>query len=712
MFRISAFLAATILVCASAQAAPPATTTMTVTNATGTLGLSGATVTGPATFTNGIPNGTFSATVSITSITGSNVTVPFTVKSTADQTSVLSGSITLPASLLLGGGTGTGSATTSGGTGTYAGDTYSFPTLAGTGSLSGTTITLSFSGAGTLTTGGGGGGTTTSTPAITHVWDSASNSNNIAQGSIFIVKGANLCPSGTTFYNVPRPTVGTDGVKITFTPTSGGSGTDALLWYEYNPSGTCQLAGILPSSIATGNYNVTVTNGSVSAPVATTVVASKFTLFTQDNSGSGLATIQNFVSATEYDLNRFTSGSISGTPISPAHPGQAMIAYGTGMGPLAGGDNSPSPAYDFSTHGVTVQAIVGGMTLPVAYAGRAGYAGEDQVNFTLPANVPTGCAVSLQISVDGKLSNSTFIAIAPDANSNACVAPNFTTSQLQALDNGGTFTVGSLVIDSFSETISGVSGTFASIGGGFIKYSGFQFATFASTGTSSTNTQGACTVTTATSSGSSVVSPPAYTWLDAGNITVTGPSGSGLTNQALTETNTTVNDVKEIAYSLLVGSSILPGSVTGNIVAGQYTFNAAGGADVGKFSGSITVGAPIVVTGGLPTTVNRRQPLPLSWTGGNATDPLEIVGTAGSVSNGVTTSTTFICTTTAGAGSFTVPTSVLSQMPAASGTNGGTLLEISTGNLVQVPMPLTAGGNLNLGIITAASGVASTPTFQ
>ncbi len=241
------------------------------------------------------------------------------------------------------------------------------------------------------------------------------------------------------------------------------------------------------------------TNGSVSAPVASTVVASKFTLFTQDNSGSGLATIQNYVSATEYDLNRFTSGSISGTPISPAHPGQAMIAYGTGMGPLAGGDNSASPAYDFSTHGVTVQALVGGMTIPVAYAGRAGYAGEDQVNFTLPANVPTGCAVSLQISVNGALSNSTFIAIAPDANSSACVAPNFTTSQLQGFDNGGTFTVGSLVIDSFSETISGVSGTYASIGGGFIKYSAFQLASFVNTGTSTTNTQGSCTVTTATS---------------------------------------------------------------------------------------------------------------------------------------------------------------------------------------------------------------------
>ena len=32
------------------------------------------------------------------------------------------------------------------------------------------------------------------------------------------------------------------------------------------------------------------------------VARSKFTLFTQDNSGSGLATVQNFISATRYDL--------------------------------------------------------------------------------------------------------------------------------------------------------------------------------------------------------------------------------------------------------------------------------------------------------------------------------------------------------------------------------------------------------------------------
>ena len=129
----------------SLKAATPQTTTISI-QATGSIGVSGATVTGPATFTNGIPNGTFSAAVSLSAITSSTVTVPFTI--TAGSGNTLSGSLTLPAALLLGGGTGTGSAVTTAGTGTYAGDTYNFPSLAGTGSLSGTTINVSFSGAG------------------------------------------------------------------------------------------------------------------------------------------------------------------------------------------------------------------------------------------------------------------------------------------------------------------------------------------------------------------------------------------------------------------------------------------------------------------------------------------------------------------------------------------------------------------------------------
>ena len=155
-------------------------------------------------------------------------TVPFSITS---GSSVLSGNLTLPITLLLGGGSGSGSATITGGTGSYGGATGSFPTLTGSGSLGSTgAINLTFSGAGTITI--GGGGSTTLPPVITAVLDGAANTANVAQGGIFIVKGTNLCPSspsGITSFSVPRPTVAPDGVKITFTPVAGGTGTPALL---------------------------------------------------------------------------------------------------------------------------------------------------------------------------------------------------------------------------------------------------------------------------------------------------------------------------------------------------------------------------------------------------------------------------------------------------------------------------------------------------
>ena len=353
--------------------------------------------------------------------------------------------------------------------------------------------------------------------------DAASNTPNIAQGSIFIVKGTNLSARGYTPFGPPRPTVSSGGVKVTFTPVAGGTGTDAYLVYLYNQSGVNQIACILPSTVAVGNYNVTVTNGTVSSPVVAQVVANKVGLFTQDSTGGGLASVQNYISAGVVDLNRLTTGSVGGVTISPAKPGQPVIAYGTGLGGYAAGDNTASPAFDFrSTE--TIVAIVGGVTIPVDYAGRAGYAGEDQINFTLPSNIPTGCAVSLQISVNGKLSAPTSISIAPDANSSACVFPGYTTAQLQKLDRGGTITAGAFSITQFSIAY-------------FWDYREvrfhrrrFQPAQRVPIGVrrSSERTliqSGSCQVIQSTTSGGSTASTGSLTYLDAGTVTITGPGG-------------------------------------------------------------------------------------------------------------------------------------------------------------------------------------------
>jgi uncharacterized protein (TIGR03437 family) len=701
--RSRQLLIASAIVFGAAAHAAVINTTLTVTNATGSIGVSGVSVTGPATLT-GIGSGTFSATASLTAITGgggSTVTAPFTITLSGSS---LTGNVTVPASLLLGTSTtGTGSATITGGTGTFAGATGSFPSLAGSGSGSITTgsFALSFSGAGTVATGGSAG---PPTPTITAVVDAAAYTAGIAQGSIFVVKGTNLSASGFSSTSFPLPTTA-GGVKITFTPASGGAGTDAYLVYLYNLSGVNQLAAILPSTVPAGTYNVTVTNnGTASAAFTARVVASKPGLITANSSGTGLGVFQNFISAAELDINRFTVGTVAGFTISPARPGQTVIGWFTGLGAVPGGDNTASPGYNFPDHGVNVQVVVGGMTITPGYAGRTpGLAGTDQVNFTLPANVQTGCTVPFQLSVNGALSNAGFIAIAPDATSNACVQPGFTTAQLQNFDQGGTYLAGGFAMTQISATIPQV-GTVKidSASGAFTKYTGFDLASIPpSTG----NLQGSCYVTQITGAQGQTIAVGG-TNLDAGKVTLDGPSGSNITALAFTETNNT--------YSLQIGEEGLPAGIpglggNGKIVAGTYALTAAGGADVLAFKASVTLGSPLTVTGGLPNSVTRGAGLTLNWTGGNTTDIVEISGMSGTVSGSGTSSVEsgaqFVCFTTAGQGTFTVPSSILTQLPAVTaaaisgGTGFGSLFIYSGVNPTSgnglFSAPLAAGGSID-----------------
>src|ERR1017187_2415489 len=134
---------------------------------------------------------------------------------------------------------------------------------------------------------------------------------------------------------------------------------------------------------------------------------------------------------------RFDSGTISGLParnigsaqmsgriaaLDAVNDGGRLTVFAAsasgGVWKSVNAGTSFKPVFD----NPAVQSIV---SIPVLYAGRAGYAGEDQINFTLPANIPTGCAVTLQFSVGGKLSAPTSISIAPDAGSSACVMPGY-----------------------------------------------------------------------------------------------------------------------------------------------------------------------------------------------------------------------------------------------------------------------------------------------
>ena len=187
---------------------------------------------------------------------------------------------------------------------------------------------------------------------------------------------------------------------------------------------------------------------------------------------------------------------------------------------------------------------------------------------TLPSNITTGCTVSLQVSVNGTLSAGSTISIAPDAGSNACVTPGYTTSQLQSLDQGGTITTGSFQISQIQETVPSVGSIKADqASGAFTSITAFQL-----------------------SASRSLLFPhlravhrhygnyPRHrsnhgggTSLDAGAVTLSGPAATKLSNTVLTETGNT--------YSLTIGEEgfTIPGGLNGTITAGAYTLTGPGG---------------------------------------------------------------------------------------------------------------------------------------
>jgi uncharacterized protein (TIGR03437 family) len=683
-------LTAVFFVCALAQAAT-SSATITV-NATLTMSSSSTTsytATGTASFTGAISaTGNFSATISLSSLeTGASI--PFTITFSGGT---MGGSLTIPISvfeaILSGQTSGSGaSATITSASGTYQGDTGSFPSLAGTGAIGAGGITVTFTGNGTITT---GGAVTAPPPTITAVLDAGSYTANIAQGSIFVVKGTNLSASGYTSLSYPLPT-SSGGTSITFTPAAGGTGTQPYLVYTYNvaANGTTvnQLAAVLPSGLAAGTYDVTVTyNSATSSPFTVQVVKSKPGIITQDSTGNGLAVAQNIVSATEYDLNRLTTGTVNGYTISPAKPGQTLVLYLTGLGPVPGGDNVAEQAYNFLANGVTVQILVGGTAITPSYAGRTpGFSGLDQINFTLPSSISTGCTVVLQVQEGNTTSAPTTLSIAASGAGN-CVLQGFTPSQLSFLDNGGTINSGSFPMSQTATTIPGTgSVTTSSISGGFSELTGFELPSVATGGSATVNstTIGSCTVIQGTFMGNTTTPPPSAGGvsipLDAGAVTISGPSASNLNKTTLTDSLG--------SYSLTIGETgiSLPNAPTGTLAAGTYNLVAAGGTGVTGFSTSLTLGSPLTITGGLPTTVVRSSGLPLTWTGGNSTDVVTIFGLSGTTSgtgaSAVTTASEFVCTTTAGTGGFTVSSQVLDLLPATPATSAGGsgILSVSSG---------------------------------
>ncbi len=533
------------------------------------------------------------------------------------------------------------------------------------------------------------------------VVNASSYTADIARGSWFVVFGSGLGPATISVYSgaLPYPTE-LSGTKVSFTPAGGGTAVDTRLWYTL----AGQVAAMLPSSTPAGDYDVKVTySGQTSAASRVKVVERNFGYATQAQNGQGPA------QATQGDgsLNRFTSGTLGTWKMHPAKPGDTVVLWGTGLGADQGSDLDGTPSGDM-TSVAQVKVTVGGIDVTPAYAGRSGGSpGLDQVNFTVPANVTTGCSVSLQVTAGGRTSNLGSIAVA-EAGKDACTHPVLSQDQLAKLDQGGSVAVGYLGLSkiaskltipplgSIESTSESVSGSFSKYGVDTVGSANFSLVQIGQcfvlkrTGTTDQVTQG-------------IISSP----LDAGaQLTLNGPNAS----------NKAVPRDKNNYYSLTLYSSGfmgIGGTGSPTLTQGNYTIAGPGGADVGAFTANVDFPGTFTWANrdSIADPIPRSSGLTINWTGGGS-GLVTIAGTAmkavgGTTQNPVVDATLFTCVAPASAGNFTVPTSVLQQLPpASSDTTSGSYGTLS---VFTIPDVTTGQGvftapNLDKGFLTYSVG--------
>jgi hypothetical protein len=291
---------------------------------------------------------------------------------------------------------------------------------------------------------------------------------------------------------------------------------------------------------------------------------------------------------------------------------------------------------------------------PLFYAGSSGYPGLDQIDVTIPANVPLSCNVGL-VAVTGtgaSLAASNFGSFAISQSGGECNDSIFgisgstvsTLSALSTVDFAG-LTVGQIVEPTSATNNTPVTDNFAEAL--FEELPGPKFAS----NYGSQYSIGSCFLTqfTSTTLGTAI---PGVNGLDAGNVNLEAPTG----NYAVTE----------VAVGSYAVFPLLPGNAITSS-GGAFTFTGSGGTQVGPFKATVNIPNPILAwtNQAAGATVNRAEGVELTWTGGAPGSYVTINGT----SSGTTgANSTFVCLTDQSALQFTVPPYVLSVLAAGPGT--------------------------------------------
>ncbi len=525
--------------------------------------------------------------------------------------------------------------------------------------------------------------------------------NNISQGSIIVIFGTGLGPASLIQAgSLPLGTTLPDANGTGVTVSSGGQTVSAFMVYTF----AAQVAAILPSNTPVGPATLSVTfNGQRSNSVNVNVVKTQFGIFTQNSQGNGPAVAQIFTSATNVSLMGLTT---------PAQPGQTLVLYGTGLGAISGADNTPPGAVQVGSN-ATVN--IAGTTVAAAYAGRSpNFPGLDQINFALPANIPTGCYIPAEITVSGRPSNLFYLSIASGAG--ACTHPlGLSASVLGQLDTpGGTANIGvfqMLRAVVLSLPAEGAGGLFETVDAN-ATFQNFSQIVFSFGGYNYPIPAGSCAVL-------DTLDPPSgFNIPDLRHLGGKELRGADFLSLSGTNGNSATILRQSDANGNEIGGYL--GVFFSTLGKGTWTLSESGGKDVGSFTAKVDLPDDLVWTNAGNFASPPRSDITITWTGGNtnAQSLVTVVG-ASVVVNPTDPSKSrgkqFYCNALASAGRILIPASVTSQLPSSSvDSSSGEVafgnLGIYSGNGATFTAPLTSGARFDGGFL--AYGEAHTITVK
>lgn len=249
----------------------------------------------------------------------------------------------------------------------------------------------------------------------------------IAQGSLFIIFGKNLANVSSSSRSFPL-TASLGGTSLTVRVD--GTTTHPIPYYV-TPG---QIAAILPSATPAGVGVLTVTNNGVtSQPLRIQVVQTDFGIDTLYGGGYGPAVAQH------------ANGQILG-PTNSANPGETIVLWGSGVGPDPNNDEVSYPQKQNNLSDLPMEVDIGGIAAAISYRGRSPYPGVDQINVTVPPNVPAGCWVSVVVWTETHIGNFATIPVAANGATCSDQSTGYTGTQLATLFSKPSISIGTIAV--------------------------------------------------------------------------------------------------------------------------------------------------------------------------------------------------------------------------------------------------------------------------